>query len=144
MELSLLIWSAVGAAIMNIHYRLFKHVSWYSEMCEEGYTAFNVCPGCKPERNPAILALTAIANIVFDPNGFAKSFLGPIYFFFGATVQGQPRVLASFQRELARACCKLWRSSFIRSCGTHGRERKSSTPKCRWQSGRGLHVSFGI
>ena len=86
-QVSLLIWSAVGAAIMNIHYRLFKHVSWYSETDEEGYTAFDVCPGCKPKRNPAILALTAIAKMIFAPNGLGKSFLGPIYFIFGATVQ---------------------------------------------------------
>ena len=52
----------------------------------KGYTAFNVCPGCKPERNPATLALTAIALMMFDPNGLGKSFLGPIHFSFGATV----------------------------------------------------------
>ena len=33
-QFSLLIWSAVGATIMNIHYRPFKHVSWYSETGE--------------------------------------------------------------------------------------------------------------
>ena len=109
---SLLIWSVVGAVIMNIHYRLFKHVSWYSDGDDEGYTAFDVCPGCKPERNPAILALTAIAKIMFDPNGSGKSFLGPIYFFFGGTVQWPERVLANLQRELVVAFCKLWRSLF--------------------------------
>ena len=93
----MLIWSAVGAVIMNIHCRLFKHVSWYSEMGEEGYTAFDFCPGCKPERNPAILALTAIAKRMFDPSGLGKSFLGPIYFFFGAAVQWPREVLASLQ-----------------------------------------------
>ena len=111
-QISLLIWSAVGAAIMNIHYRLFKHVSWYSETDEERYTAFHVCPGCNPEHNPAILALTAIAKMIFDPNGLGKSFLGPIYFFFGATVQWPENVLASLQRELRVAFCKLWRSLF--------------------------------
>ena len=64
-QISLLIWSAVGAAIMNIHYRLFKHVSWYSEKDEEGYTAFNLCPCCNPKHNPAMPALTAIAKMIF-------------------------------------------------------------------------------
>ena len=111
-QISLLIWSAVGAAIMNIHYRLFKHVSWYSEKDEEGYTAFNVCPGCNPKHNPAMPALTAIAKMIFDPNGLGMSFLGPIYFFFGATVHWPEHVLASLQRELVVAFCKLWRYLF--------------------------------
>ena len=72
---SLLIWSCVGALIMHIHYRLFKHVSGYSDIGEEGYTDFGLFPGCKPKRNPAILALAAIANMMFDPNGLG--FAGP-------------------------------------------------------------------
>ena len=143
-QVSWLIWSAVGASIMIIRYRLLNHVSWYSEMGEEGWTAFDVCPDCKPKRRPAILALTAITKMMFDPNGLGKSFLALIYLSFGATVQWPQGVLARFQREFVVECCKLWRSLFHTSSGTHGRERKSSTPKCRWRSGRGVHVSFGI
>ena len=119
-QIPLLFWSAVGAAIMNTHYRLFKHVSWYSETDEEGYTAFNVCPGCNPKHNPAMLALTAIANMIFDPHGLGKSFLAPFTSSSGRQCSGQRMCSLAFSANSRLHFARCGVPSFIRSCGTHG------------------------
>ena len=112
----LLTWTAVGQIIMIVHYRLFKHVTWFShfEDADDRCSVFDFCHGSPGQstRNPAVLALCALATMLFDPDHAGQSLWGPLYFYFGGTVHWPEKVFRTAQGATILAFCKLWRALY--------------------------------
>ena len=109
----LLLWLAVGGPIMTIHYRFFHRYTWYSHSGEQS-PVLEFCHGSPDHRNPVVPTLSALANMLFDPNGAGKAWLGPLYAKYGAPIFWPSAVLAEFQTSVVLAFSRLWR------CLVHG------------------------
>ena len=110
----LLIWVAIGQHIMNVHYRLFKGVTWLSHFVgdRKRTSIFDFCPDVPKERNPALKALADLSAMLLCPNTAGKELIGPLYGYYGATVHWPSGVLQMFQKSTLAAYCKLYRSLF--------------------------------
>ena len=111
----LLVWKGVGSTVMAIHYRFFKHCTWYSHSKEDvdrlGILEF--CPGADGvfSENLATLALNDLSFMLFDPNGpRARKALGPLLAMFGACIHWPIQLLRVFQKATILAFCKIWRA----------------------------------
>lgn len=109
-----LVWIVVGGPLMVLHYRFFKHCSWYSHADggdDERCGAIDFCPGpaCEIKENPASKALTGLAIMLFDPNGQGKTLVQPLLSMFGGTVHWPMQVLRVYQKSLLTAFGKVWR-----------------------------------
>ena len=93
----LLAWASIGQVVMIVHYRLFKHVKWFShfEDADERCSVFDFCHGSpgQRKRNPAVLALCALAAMLFDPDGAGKPLWGALYSYLGPSSLWPPNVL---------------------------------------------------
>ena len=72
------------------------------------------CHGSPDHRNLAVPTLSALANMMFDPNGAGKALLGPLHAKYGVPVFWPYAVLAEFQTSVVLAFSRLWR------CLVHG------------------------
>ena len=111
----MLVWVVVGQVIMIIHYRLFKHVTWFSHSrsSSERCDIFDFCTGAdQVEENVTTKALGSFAKMIFDPNGAGRCLLVCLIAHFGAPVHWPGLLMRIFQRTVIVAFCKIWRSLF--------------------------------
>jgi len=107
----LLTWVVVGQIIMKIHYKFFKHATWYSHAKPGTYrcSILDFCPDCPNETCPVFIALSELALLLFTPNGAGRSLLLPLFHCYGATLHWPEQLMRIFQRVAVRAFCRLWR-----------------------------------
>ena len=113
-KLHLLVWMVVGHVVLEIHYRLFKHCTWYSHAKKgiDRLTIMDFCPGAdgKFNRNPAAMALNDLSIMLFRPNSDKGSdLLKPLRAVFGASVHWPEQLVRVFQKSCIQAYCKIWR-----------------------------------
>ena len=114
-KIILLVWRVVGGAAMAIHYRFFKHCTWYSRSKDDvdRLGVLELCPAVKgkfPE-NPASVALRGLAMMLFEPNSLrGRKLLAPLLAMFGACIHWPEQLLRLFQKSSTLAFCKIWRA----------------------------------
>ena len=107
-----LVWITITQLIMTLHYRLFKRgVFWNHMQAEEEadrrFAVFEFCRG--PDSNPAGKLLTAVGQIMFDPDGAGRPHLRLLHARFGPTVAIWPLAL---MKELHMACVRTFSRSW--------------------------------
>ena len=109
----LIVWTVVGARLMIIHFRFFKHCTWYSHREGETkqYGVSDFCPRAdgKIRKNPATEVLSELACMLFDPNGQGRPFLRPLHAYAGASIHWSEQVHRVLQKCLVLAMCRIWR-----------------------------------
>ena len=88
----LLVWAVVGHVLMVMHFRFFKHCTFFSHFDprsgERRISITDFCPGPGGEikTNPASQALTDLAKLLFDPHGEGYVLAQPLMTMFGRTL----------------------------------------------------------
>ena len=115
-KMYMLVWAVVVEQIMIIHYKLFKHVNFFSNSQHDPkrICILNFCHGC-PDKSPVVVALCQLCKMVFDPNG--QECLAPLLTTFGYTVHWPVKLVNIYQKSCLMAYCKLWRELWHRFCG---------------------------
>ena len=111
-----LVWITITQLIMTLHYRLFKRGVFWNHMqakqeADRRFAVFEFCRGL--DSNPAAKLLTAIGQIMFNPDGAGRPHLRLLHARFGRSVVDWPLALL---KELHVACvrsfARLWRLLF--------------------------------
>ena len=111
-----LVWITITQLIMTLHYRPFKRGVFGNHMqvkqeADRRFAVFEFCRG--PDSNPAAKLLTAIGQIMFNPDGAGRPHLRLLHARFGRSVVDWPLALL---KELHIACvrsfARLWRLLF--------------------------------
>ena len=101
-----LIWLCVCSCIMVVHYKLFKHGTWFSHRADKDRcNIFDFCtasgqgsafgPGSD---NPICEALSTLASMLLDPEGTGKRPLALLFLKFGERYLEWPRHVREFQQ----------------------------------------------
>ncbi len=114
-KIYLLVWKAVGSTVMAIHYRFFKHCTWYSHSKDDidRLRIVDFCPGAEYRfpTSPATLALNALSFMLFEPNGpRGRKGLGPLLAMFGACIHWSESLLRVFRKTTILAFFTIWRA----------------------------------
>ena len=112
MKMYTLVWNALGGMLMRVHFRFFKYCTFYSHSKEEKHiSVLDFCPGLSGfSKNPAVLCLSDIATVLFEPNSNrGKELLRPLIEMFGATIQWPEQLVRVVQKSHILALCKIWR-----------------------------------
>ena len=111
----LLVWAVVGHVLMVMHFRFFKHCTFFSHFDprsgERRISITDFCPGPGGEikTNPASQALTDLAKLLFDPHGEGYVLAQPLMTMFGRTLDWTSQLVLVFQKSVLLAFCKVWR-----------------------------------
>ena len=95
---------------MPLHYKLFKRGMFFShaEAGQERFACFEFCGG--PNKNPAAKILSALSDMILDPETTGRGNLLALHSKYGSSVAGWPLALTtSLHGSLVLAFCGLWR-----------------------------------
>ena len=95
---------------MPLHYKLFKRGMFFShaKAGQERFACFEFCGG--PNKNPAAKILSALSDMILDPETTGRDNLLVLHLKYGSSVAGWPLALTtSLHVSLVLAFCRLWR-----------------------------------
>ena len=115
-----LIWLCVCSCIMVVHYKLFRHGTWYNHRTAASGQGSGHWPRCNIfdftsdlETNPVCEALAALASMLLDPEGAGRRHLNLLFFKFGNSYSEWPqRVREYLEGSLLIAFSVLWRKVY--------------------------------
>ena len=105
-----LVWLVVVRLIMPLHYKLFKRGMFFSHANagQERFACFEFCGG--PNKSPAAKILSALCDMILDPETTGRDHLLVLHLKYGSSVAGWPLALTtSLHISLVLAFCRLWR-----------------------------------
>ena len=95
---------------MPLRYKLFKRGMFFSHANagQERFACFEFCGG--PNKSPAAKILSALCDMILDPETTGRDHLLVLHLKYGSSVAGWPLALtASLHVSLVLAFCRLWR-----------------------------------
>ena len=117
-----LIWLCVCSCIMVVHYKLFRHGTWYNHRTTasgQGGTSGR-WPRCNIfdftsdlETNPVCEALAVLASMLLDPEGAGRKHLSLLFYKFGDYSEWPHRVHEYLEGSLLIAFSVLWRKLYF-------------------------------
>ena len=106
-----LVWLVVCSVVMRVHYRLFKHGTWFTHREGIRCNAFEFA-GHTP-RSPAVAALSALAAMLLDPRCGVSPYLKTLHLRFGEDVaHWPPRLVSALEVSLVLAFATFWRNIY--------------------------------
>ena len=103
-----LVWLCVCSCIMVIHFRLFKHGTWYSQRRTKD--CCDIFDFCSDRENLIAEALSTLASMMLDPENAGRRPLALLILKFGDDVTAWPhQVHECLQGAVSIAFCVLWR-----------------------------------
>ena len=110
-KLLTLVWLVVCSVVMRVHYRLFKHGTWFTHRKGIRCNVFELSR--RSPRNPVISPLSAIASMLLDPLGSGAQHLELIRLRFGEDMAFWPhRLVTALDVSLVLTFATLWRKIY--------------------------------
>ena len=104
-----LVWLAVCTCIMVIHFKLFKHGTWYNHRKNDPMRA-SIFDFCGPlAKSPAGIAMNTLAAIIFDVEGEGRRPLALLFLYFGSHDAWPRKVHHVLQVSTIVAMSIIWR-----------------------------------
>ena len=107
-----LVWLVVCSVIMRVHYRLFKHGTWFSHRSGIRCNVFEFAQ--RGPRSPIVAALSDLAAMLLHPaSGQGSPHFKIIQLRFGEDMAQWPvRLVSALEVSLAQAFATLWRKIY--------------------------------
>ena len=104
-----LVWLAVCTCIMVIHFKLFKHGTWYNHRKNDPMRA-SIFDFCGPlAKSPAGIAMNTLATIIFDVEGEGRRPLALLFLYCGSHDAWPRKVHHVLQVSTIVAMSIIWR-----------------------------------
>ena len=106
-----LVWLVVCSVIMQVHYRLFKHGTWFTHRAGVRCSVFEFAG--RSTSSPVIATLSALASMLLDPLCGGRPYLQILRSRYGDDMADwPPRLVRALEVALVLAFATLWRKIY--------------------------------